>query len=210
MIGRLTGRVVECSPGSVLLDVAGVGYALQVPLSTFYALTECPDGPVSLHVHTYVREDALQLFGFATGEERQAFEHLIAISGVGPRTALAVLSGIGVPELERAVREGDREKLERIPGIGRKTAERVLFELRDRLERGSARQGRGKDGAPGVAGRDGATARGVRSDAISALVNLGYGREIAARAVTAALEGVDEREVTLETALKAALRSLIR
>src|SRR5262245_36627862 len=103
MIGRLTGELLQCGPQEVVLDVGGVGYLLRIPLSTFYAVSGRPNGSVSLHVHTHVREDALFLFGFATAEERSAFERLISISGVGPRIALEVLSGIGVAELEEAV-----------------------------------------------------------------------------------------------------------
>lgn len=207
MIGRLTGHVAECTPGSVLLDVGGVGYALQIPLSTFYVLRERAGGPVTLHVHTHVREDALLLFGFASPQERRAFERLIAISGVGPRTALAVLSGIGVADLDRAVLDGDRAMLERIPGIGRKTADRMLLELRDRVDRDSRpRRGRGAEPE-----REDRTSRagGVRADAVSALVNLGYPHDAAGRAVAAAADAAGP-EARIETVLKASLRSLVR
>ena len=209
MIGRLTGTVAECTPGSVLLDVGGVGYVLQIPLGTFYSLREGNGARVTLHVYTHVREDALLLFGFAAPEERRAFERLIGISGVGPRTALAVLSGIGVPELERAVREGDRAKLERIPGIGRKTAERVILELKDRLER-DARPRRGRTGTDAAAGPPGEPqAGGTRSDAIGALEHLGYSRDAAVRAVEGAISALEET-ATIETVLRAALRGLVR
>lgn len=207
MIGRLTGTIAECSPGSVVVDVRGVGYSLQIPLSTFYALRQSGEGSVTLHVHTHVREDALLLFGFATPDERRAFERLIGISGIGPRTALAVLSGIGVRDLERAVREGDRVQLERIPGIGRKTAERVMLELKDRLDR-DARPRRGR------AGSDSGTVapqepRGIRSDAILALEQLGYSLDASIHAVDRALREIGEA-ATIESALKAALRGLVR
>ncbi len=205
MIGRLTGHVVEISPGSVVLDVGGVGYALQIPLSTFEALAGRHAAGVSLHVHTHVREDSLQLFGFATRDERWAFEHLIGISGVGPKTALAVLSGIGARDLERAVSDGDREMLQRIPGIGRKTAERILLELKDRLGP-EAPAGRGKGGA-GEAAAEGRVS--LRADAVSALVNLGYSRDAAARAVDAAIDG-EGASGSLAAVLKGALRGLMR
>ena len=134
MIGRLSGLLLDARPDEVLLDVSGVGYRVHIPLSTFYRLSPPPPVPIALHVHTHVREDAIQLFGFWTAAERQAFLRLIAISGIGPRLALAVLSGIGAEDLDRAVRDADRGMLERIPGIGRKTAERMLLELRDGLE----------------------------------------------------------------------------
>lgn len=208
MIGRLTGRILECSPGAVLLDVGGVGYSLQIPLSTFYTFAGATDGPVSLHVHTHVREDALQLYGFSTREERSAFERLIAISGVGPKIALAVLSGIGVGELDRAIREGDRAKLQRIPGIGHKTAERLLVELKDRVGRESRSSGR-RDPRSGHAAGELRPAPGVRTDAVSALVNLGYPRDVAEDAVNASVPEVGD-ELELETLLRTALRALVR
>jgi Holliday junction DNA helicase RuvA len=209
MIGRLTGTVAECAPGSVVLDVGGVGYALQIPLSTFYALREGNQGRVTLHVHTHVREDALLLFGFASAEERRAFERLIGISGVGPRTALAVLSGIGVEDLERAAREGDRAQLERIPGIGRKTAERVILELKDLLDRDS-RPRRGRGGRPAdLPAPLGPRERGIRPDAVAALEHLGYSRDAAARAVDAAVAALADA-ATIESVLRLALRGLVR
>jgi len=206
MIGRLTGRIAECEPGAVLVDVGGVGYSLRIPLSTYYELAHRSNGTVSLHVHTHVREDALVLYGFATVAERAAFEHLVRISGVGPRMALAVLSGIGVAELERAVLDGDRDRLQRIPGIGRKTAERMLLELGDRLER-EARAGRPSKAGPPTSGDE--VTGGTRRDAISALENLGYTRDASRKAVDRALTALD-RDPTLEQLLKAALSGLVR
>jgi Holliday junction DNA helicase RuvA len=202
VIGHLTGSLLRCSPGRVLLDVAGVGYELQIPIGTFYALSAAPSGRASLHVHTHLRQDSLQLFGFATEAERASFERLIGISGVGPRLALAILSGIGVDELHRAVREEDRARLCKIPGVGRKTAERVLLELRDKLDRPV----RGKTGhAPASP----PSPEGEGEDAVSALVNLGYSPEVARRAVAGALEGAGP-EAALETVLRAALGGLSR
>jgi Holliday junction DNA helicase RuvA len=209
MIGRLTGRIVECEPGSVLVDVAGVGYSLQIPLGTYSELVKRANGTVSLHVHTHVREDALQLFGFCTAAERAVFEQLLSISGVGPRMALAVLSGIGVEDLERAVLEGDRERLQRIPGVGRKTADRILLELRDRLERRAGSRGAGTGGrAAGSEPSD--ETDGLRLDAVSALQNLGYGRAAAGKAVEAAVAASRGRTLTLEAVLRAALRGLVQ
>jgi Holliday junction DNA helicase RuvA len=207
VIGRLTGTVLECSPDRVLLDVAGVGYAVAVPLSTFYTLCNRERArPVSLHVHTHVREDTLQLFGFAGQDEREMFEHLIAISGVGPRLALAILSGIGPQELTSAVLERDRVRLCRIPGVGRKTAERVLLELGDKLGGPSEEGAPGEAGVPAAGGADGPA--GLRPDAVSALLNLGYARKAASRAVDAALENLDG-EVRLETLLRTALARIV-
>jgi Holliday junction DNA helicase RuvA len=199
VIGRLTGRIVECEPGSAILDVGGVGYELRIPLSTYYRLSARPD-PATLFVHTHVREDALALFGFATREERAAFERLIGISGVGPRMALAVLSGIGVDDLVRAVAEKDRARLERIPGIGRKTAERILLELQDKKD-GRAERVSASAVEPPLAG--------VREDAVSALLNLGYPPESARRAVDQAATEVGET-AELGAVLRAALRRLVR
>jgi Holliday junction DNA helicase RuvA len=199
VIGRLTGRLVDCEPGSAVLDVGGVGYELRIPLSTYYLLSARPE-PAVLFVHTYVREDALALFGFATREERAAFERLISISGVGPRMALAVLSGIGVEDLSRAVADGDRARLERIPGIGRKTAERVLLELKDKKDEGRPER---PAAAAGPAGES-----GIRADAVSALMNLGYPPDAARRAVEQA--AVEAEGSELGGLLRAALRRLVR
>lgn len=206
MIGRLTGKVLESRPDRLLLDVGGVGYELQVPLSTFYRLPRETGAQASLQVHTHVREDALVLYGFATPEERTAFELLIAISGVGPRLALAILSGIGVDELAAAVARQDRPRLQGIPGVGKKTAERVLLELRDRM--GPAGDEMPDDEA--AASPWSATRQdGERGDAVSALVNLGYTRDRAVRAVDAALESLQDG-ARLEDLLRTALGRLVR
>jgi Holliday junction DNA helicase RuvA len=207
VIGRLSGTIVERAPNRLILDVAGVGYRVHIPLSTFYGLPGGTDPRVSLHVHTHVRDDAIELFGFATSRERSVFERLIAIAGVGPRLALAILSGIGVDELRDAVARQDRERLQKIPGVGRKTGERLLLELRDKL--GDVGPAVAVDPQPVAPG-----AVGVRDDAVSALVNLGYAREVAQRAVEKALEagapGSPPSPVTLEAVLRRALAGLVR
>jgi Holliday junction DNA helicase RuvA len=190
MIAHLRGRLLEKHPQRLVVEVGGVGYDVQVPLSTFYNLGE-PGTEVSLRVHTHVREDALALFGFATALERDLFERLIAISGVGPRLALAVLSGIEPAELVRAVRAQDIARLTRIPGIGRKTAERITLELKDRLPRAVE---------PEVSGA--AAGADLRDDLLSALVNLGYQRAAAERAVATALAEGGGFEETLRRALR--------
>jgi Holliday junction DNA helicase RuvA len=199
MIALLKGTLVEKSPNRLIVDVGGVGYDVQVPLSTFYQLPE-PGAEVLLRIHTYVREDTLALFGFITTLEQQIFERLIAIGGVGPKLALAVLSGIEPRDLVRAVRLGDAARLTTIPGIGKKTAERIALELRDRLE---------KLAMPAPEAADGAARAGdLRGDVLSALVNLGYHRPLAERAVDAALKaGGDE---SFESRLKLALKELAR
>jgi Holliday junction DNA helicase RuvA len=164
MIGRITGLLLEKLPPLVLVDVQGVGYEIDVPMSTFYHLPAI-GGQVTLHTHLVVREDAHLLFGFATEAERQAFRQLVKISGVGARTSLALLSGLSVTDLHQAVMAQDSGRLIKIPGIGKKTAERLLLELRDRLHSGMT----GATDATGAipASRDG-------SDVLNALLSLGY------------------------------------
>jgi Holliday junction DNA helicase RuvA len=208
MIGRLTGQIVECRPDHVMLDVAGVGYYLEIPLSTYYPLCEASDSTATLQVHTHVREDALKLYGFATSGEKETFELLIGISGIGPRVALAFLSGIGIEELRRAVHDQDRGRLQTIPGVGKKTAERVLLELKDRLGAGPGSadpQCHPDGGERPTRGHD----RRVEmlEDAVSALVNLGYTSEAARKSIDKVSKGSDE-PLTLEGLLRAALGRL--
>jgi Holliday junction DNA helicase RuvA len=164
MIGRLSGTLVEKQPNQVIVDVGGVGYSVLIPLSTYSALGELND-PVTLLVHTHLREDQLQLYGFLTARERKLFEMLITVSGVGPALALKVLSGKRADEITAAIRRGEMEKLVGIPGIGKKTAERIVLELRDRLT----------DIAPESAD-SGKAAGGAEAEVSSALANLGYDR----------------------------------
>jgi holliday junction DNA helicase RuvA len=160
LIGRLSGTILEKHPPMVLVDVQGVAYEVDVPMSTFYQLP-ATGGKVTLHTQLVVREDAHLLYGFATDGERQAFRQLLKISGIGARTALSVLSGLTVEELYHAVANQDNARLVRIPGIGRKTAERLLLELRDKLE--AIAEGRAAGGAESSGG-----------DALNALITLGY------------------------------------
>lgn len=192
MIAWLRGRLVEKYPHRVIVDVQGVGYDVQVPLSTFYGLGE-PGAEVIFRVHTHVREDALALFGFATTVELQLFELLIGISGIGPRLALAVLSGIEPSELVRAVRQGDMGRLTGIPGVGKKTAERMGLELKDRLPSSFE-----SESEPSVeSGGD------MKVDLRSALANLGYHRSVAERAIDRALAaGAGSFEQMLRRALQ--------
>lgn len=202
MIGRLTGIVGSLRPDRLILDVGGVGYRLQISLPTFYAMTERRGEQVTLEVHTHVREDALTLFGFLSESERAMFLNLVAVSGVGPKVALAVLSGIGVEELRATVAAGDRARLQKIPGVGKKTAERVLLELRDRLARDRGEAELPPD--PTTGGDPGS----LEDDAVSALLNLGYREDIAERAVRKARS--DDADGSLEDVLRAALRHLVR
>jgi holliday junction DNA helicase RuvA len=193
MIAHLRGRVLEKHPTRVIVETAGVGYELHVPLSSFSAIGE-PGSEVALRVHTHVREDAIQLFGFATPLELSLFDRLVAVSGIGPRLALALLSGIAPVELVQAVATGDVARLVSIPGIGKKTAERIVLELKDKLV--------------GVMPSATSAADGTRADLVSALVNLGYHRPAAETAVDHALKSAPAGG--FEQALRSALRSLTR
>jgi len=200
VIAHLRGRILEKQPTRVVVDVGGVGYEVAVPLSTFYGLGE-PGGDVSLRVHTHVREDALALYGFATALELDLFNRLISISGIGPKLALAVLSGIEPPDLVAAIERGDVARLTAIPGVGKKTAERIVLELRDRLPRAHP--------AATAAGAGSADALAARDDLLSALMNLGYHRPLAEKAVDAALKTAG-REAGFELTLKQALREVAK
>ena len=194
MIAFLRGRVLEKHPTRVIVETGGVGYEVHVPLSSYSAIGE-PGADVALRIHTHVREDALQLFGFATPLELALFDRLVAVSGIGPKLALAVLSGIAPGDLVGAIGGGDIARLVSIPGIGRKTAERIVLELRDKV---SALEGSATGGAPGD---------GTRTDLLSALVNLGYHRPAAEKAVDAALAATGG---AFEVSLRRALESLTR
>ena len=171
MIGRLTGRLATKAPDQVLLDVAGVGYLVHIPLSTFYELPEV-ENPASLWIHTHVREDALSLFGFLTERERSLFLLLLGVAGIGPKVALTVLSGIPPSELVAALRKQDVRRLVAVPGVGKKTAERMVLELTEKVAAFA-------EEAPPE------TAAVAAEDVISALVNLGYRRGDSERAVDA-------------------------
>jgi Holliday junction DNA helicase RuvA len=198
MIARLIGQIVEKQATRLVVDVRGVGYEVHVPLSTFYHLPE-PGGEVTLRVYTHVREDAIVLFGFATALEQLVFERLIAVSGIGPKLALAVLSGIDPADFVRAVQSGVGARLPRLPGVGRKTAERIGLELKDRLKQPWAAE------AAAAAGEPSGEAE-LRADLLSALLNLGYHRALAEKAVDGALVAPGER--TFERLLRDALRRM--
>jgi Holliday junction DNA helicase RuvA len=189
MIGRLSGTLLEKHPPQVLVEVQGVAYELDVPMSTFYNLPPA-GGRVTLHTHLVVREDAHLLYGFGSDSERQAFRQLLKITGIGARTALAVLSGMTVDELHQAVAVQDSARLIRVPGIGRKTAERLLLELRDKLQ-------------PGSGGSAAGTAPSSRDDALTALLALGYGEKEASAAL-----GKLAADLATADAIRQALRLL--
>jgi Holliday junction DNA helicase RuvA len=170
VIGRLVGRLASKATDHVIVDVAGVGYLVQIPLSTFYELPD-PESPASLWIHTYVREDSLALYGFLTERERSLFLMLIGVAGIGPRVALTVLSGIPPAELVEALRDSDVRRLMAVPGVGKKTAERMVLELAEKVSKLA-----GEPGAPRAAAVS-------PDDVVSALVNLGYRKGDAERAV---------------------------
>ena len=199
MIARLKGRILEKHPNRIVVDVNGVGYDIFVPLSTFYGLGEV-GAQIDLRIHTHVREDALALYGFTTWLEQELFERLISVSGIGPKLALAVLSGIEPQELTRAIEHGDLARLTAIPGVGKKTAERIVLELKDRLPRTRP--------TAAAAGEELSAVSAVKDDVLSALVNLGYHRPLAEKAVASALKTLPDGG--FERTLKQALRELAK
>ena len=199
MIALLRGKLIEKNPSRLIVDVGGVGYDVQVPLSTFYVVGE-PGGDVALRVHTHVREDVIALYGFATPLEQELFERLIAISGIGPKLALAVLSGIEPAELLKAIRMQDVARLTAIPGIGKKTAERIGLEMKDRLPAAL----KAVDLEPGKTGPEDQ----LRDDLLSALINLGYQRAVAEKAIDRTLQRA--ADLPFDQALRDVLRALMR
>ena len=202
MIAHLRGSILEKHPNRIVIDVNGVGYDVFVPLSTFYGLGE-PGAAIALRIHTHVREDALLLYGFATLLEQELFERLIGVSGIGAKVALAVLSGIEPQDLIRAIEHGDLARLTAIPGVGKKTSERIVLELKDRLPR-----------SPVTAAADAAAAPAaptLRDDVVSALVNLGYHRPLAEKAAEAAIKTIgSSADAGFERLLRQALREVAK
>jgi Holliday junction DNA helicase RuvA len=198
MIAMLTGNIAYRSIDHLIVDVGGVGYRLMIPLSTFYALPQ--EGKIRLHVHTHVKEDAIHLYGFLTPPEKEMFALLLSVSGVGPRLALNILSNIPSAELKAALWEGNSKRLSAIPGIGKKTAERLVLELREKVQRLGplSLPARPETGQPPANSLD---------DTLSALVNLGYKESLAKKV----LESMEiSTETSLEEILKGALKVLVR
>jgi len=195
MIGYLQGTLLRSSPSRLLLDVGGVGYEVHIPLSTYYELQHLERGArVALNIHTHVREDAISLFGFWTERERQLFERLIAISGIGPRLAQTVLSGMPPDDLIAALAAGDVRRLASIPGIGKKTAERMLIELRDKVR--------------DLAGELPAGEPPTDSDLLLALIHLGYKQAAAERAIAQVMR--QSPDLPFADLLRASLKLLSR
>ena len=197
MIARLSGKLAAKSPTEIIIDVGGVGYALSIPLSTFERLPEA-GSTVSVFTHLHVREDVLQLFGFSTEEERFIFRTLISVNGIGPKMAQGILSGVPVADLKSHILSGNSGALTAIPGVGRKIAERLVVELRDRISK--------TDGIAVTAGGAPPAGSQVRSEALLALTSLGYNRLAAEKAIRGAVQESADAEASVESLIKAALR----
>lgn len=199
MIALLTGKLAYKSPAFIILDVNGVGYRVQIPFSTYYDLP-AEGGTVSLNIHTHVKEDAISLFGFRTALEKEFFQFLISVSGIGPKMGKDILSNIQVEDLGQAIVRGDLARLSAIPGIGRKTAERLVLELKDKVMKLDL-------SLPAKEGTIAAASPGLRDDVASALVNLGYKEAI----VNKALAEMDiSADASMESVLKQALKLLMK
>jgi Holliday junction DNA helicase RuvA len=201
MIAYLSGKLFEKEANLVIVDVGGIGYEVIIPLSTFYDLGEIGED-VSLRIFTYVREDVLQLFGFKTVRERELFLLLISVSGIGPKSAITALSGMSADEIIGAIRQNNLGRLNSIPGVGKKTAERLVIELRDKIGKLSAvsAEEMRAEGIPQTSGDD------VYDDAISALINLGYQRNAAEKALKQAVQ--EGTEMSVQKLLRKSLQFL--
>lgn len=206
MIAHLSGTLLSKHATSVILDVGGVGYEVNIPLSTFYDLGDI-GAAVQLRIYTHVREDALQLFGFKTARERELFLRIISVSGIGPKLGITLMSGMSADEMIESIRTNNLARLTLIPGIGRKTAERLVIELREKmaaLATGGAEEANQQvRTGPAAMSED-----GVRSDALSALLNLGYQRSSAEKAIDAVMR--ETPELSVESVLRSSLRKLAR
>jgi Holliday junction DNA helicase RuvA len=206
MIAYLSGTVLSKQATSTIIDVGGVGYEVAIPLSTFYELGDAGSA-VQLRIYTHVREDTLQLYGFKTSRERELFLHLISVNGVGPGLAIKLLSGMNADELVASIRTNNLARLVSVPGVGRKTAERLVVDLRDKIAALSSpaleEEFAPKGARPGRVPED-----DIRADAISALVNLGYQRSAAEKAIKSAIE--EGGDLSVEVILRRGLRALAK
>ena len=206
MIAHLSGTLLAKQATSVILDVGGVGYEVTIPLSTFYDLEEI-GSTAKLRIYTYVREDSLQLFGFRTLRERELFLKLISVGGIGPKLGITILSGMSADEIILSIRTNNLGRLTSIPGIGKKTAERIVIELRDKI---AALSGPQPDEDPGSRASRAAvsSADAINDDALSALLNFGYQKSAAEKALNSAMQ--EGGEITVETLLRRSLRLLAK
>jgi Holliday junction DNA helicase RuvA len=206
MIAHLSGTLLYKQTTTVILEVGGVGYEVTIPLSTFYDLEDA-GANVKLRIYTHVREDALQLYGFKTARERELFQQLISVSGIGPKLGITMLSGMNADEIIASIRTNNLARLTSIPGVGRKTAERLVIELRDKIAALSSpaleEEFAAQPGAGALASED-----AVRDDALSALINLGYQKASAEKAITAAVQ--EGGDLSVEMLLRRALRTLAK
>ena len=207
MIAHLSGTLLSKEPNSVIVDVGGVGYEVTIPISTFYDLAD-EGAPVKLRIYTHVREDVLQLYGFKTRRERDLFLQLISVSGIGPKLGITLLSGMSADEMIASIRTNNLARLTLIPGVGRKTAERLVMELRDKVASLSSAELEQELGAATATGTPVATEDSMRSDVLYALLNLGYQRTSAEKAVTAALD--EGGDISVELILRRSLRKLAK
>ena len=206
MIAHLSGTLLAKQATSVILDVGGVGYEVTIPLSTFYDLEDA-GANVNLKIYTHVREDALQLYGFKTARERELFQRLISVSGIGPKLAITMLSGMSADEIIASIRTNNLARLTSIPGVGRKTAERLVLDLRDKIAALSSSALEEEFGAQTGATAP-STADAIRDDALSALINLEYPKASAEKAITAAIQ--EGGDISVELILRRALRLLAK
>ncbi|MDT5158485.1 MAG: holliday junction helicase RuvA [Acidobacteriota bacterium] len=204
MIGYLSGTLLAKHATSVIIDVGGVGYEVTIPVTTFYDLEE-PGSAVRLRIYTHVREEALQLFGFRTERERELFTLLISVSGIGPKSAIAMLSGMSADEIVLAIRTNNYARLTSIPGVGRKTAERLVIELRDKMAALSS-PALEQDIASGAAASTMQSEDALRDDTLAALLQLGFPKPAADKAMTSAMS--EGGELSVETLLRRSLRQL--
>jgi holliday junction DNA helicase RuvA len=207
MIAYLSGTLLSKQATSAIVDVGGVGYEVAIPLSTFYELGEV-GAPVQLRIYTHVREDTLQLFGFKTARERELFLQLISVSGVGPGLAIKLLSGMNADEMVASIRTNNLARLVSIPGVGRKTAERLVVDLRDKIAALSSPALEEEFAAKAAAAGAPTSGDSMRNDALSALTNLGYQKSAAEKAVTKAVD--EGGELSVEVILRRSLRSLAK
>jgi Holliday junction DNA helicase RuvA len=206
MIAYLSGKLLEKQANTVIVEVGGVGYEVTIPLSTFYELGE-EGADVSLRIYTHVREDALQLFGFKSERERQLYLKLISVQGIGAKSGISMLSGMSADEIVTAIRTDNLARLTSIPGVGKKTAERLVIELRDKLNEFTAQSALERAASGGSAQTE-APADAVYDDALSALVNLGYQRNAAEKALKQAIK--DGTEISVQKLLRKSLQLLAK
>jgi holliday junction DNA helicase RuvA len=203
MIAHLSGTLLAKHATSVIVDVGGVGYEVTIPVTTFYDLGE-PNTPVRLRIYTHVREEALQLFGFRTERERELFTLLISVSGIGPKSAVAMLSGMSADEIVTAIRTNNYARLTSIPGVGRKTAERLVIELRDKMAALSSPALEEEIAAGGATAAQSEDA--LREDTLAALTQLGFPKPAAEKAINGAMQ--EGGDLSVETLLRRSLRQL--